>query len=170
MKPGISSLKNPRCRIYNLATALMDKKLKLAFADDNVLHLKVIEHLAREMGNYEMLFSCHNGRELVHLLETNMEQPDVCILDLHMPEMDGMETARLLRRRYPMIRLFGYSASESADEKKRFLDSGVKIVFSKQSPRKMLKSIYHYTRLCENLDIIDFEKNLLGKWNFVNQL
>ncbi|WP_293956049.1 MULTISPECIES: response regulator [unclassified Sphingobacterium] len=148
----------------------MDSKLKLAFVDDNVLHVKVIEHLAREMGNYEMLYSCHNGKELVHLLEKSIDHPDVCILDLHMPEMDGMETARLLRRRYPMIRLFGYSASESADEKKRFLDSGVKLVFSKQSPRKMLNSIYHYTMLCENLDIIDFEKNLFRKWNFVNQL
>jgi CheY-like chemotaxis protein len=148
----------------------MDKKLKLAFADDNVLHLKIIEHLAREMGIYEVLYSCQNGKQLAHQLEKNIELPDVCILDLHMPEMDGMETARVLRNRYPMILLFGYSASESADEKKRFLDSGVKIVFSKQSPRKMLKSIYHYTRLCENLDIIDFEKNLLRKWNFVNQL
>lgn len=148
----------------------MDKKLKLAFADDNLLHLKVIEHLAREIGDYEMLYSCQNGKELVRLLETNMEHPDVCILDLHMPEMDGMETARVLGRRYPMICLFGYSASESTDEKKSFLDSGVKIVFSKQSPRNMLISIYHYIRLCENLDIIDFEKNLFSKWNFVNQL
>lgn len=148
----------------------MDKKLKLAFADDNVLHLKVLEYLAKEMGNYEMLYSCNNGEELVRLVEANTEKPDVCILDLHMPQMDGMETARRLRRRYPSIRLFGYSASESADEKKRFIDSGVCLVFSKESPRRMLISIYHYTKLFENLDIVDFEKNLLKKWNCINQL
>jgi len=147
----------------------MDKKLKLAFADDNILHLKMIEHLAREMGNYELLYSCNNGENLVRLVEANTEKPDVCILDLHMPQMDGMETARRLRRRYPSIKLFGYSASESEDEKKRFIDSGVCLVFSKQSPRKMLTSIYHYTRLFENLDIMDVEKKMLEQWNYINQ-
>ncbi len=148
----------------------MDKKLKLAFADDNILHLKVLEYLAKEMDNYEILYSCNHGEELIRLVEANTEKPDVCILDLHMPQMDGMETARRLRRIYPSIKLFGYSASESADEKKRFIDSGVCLVFSKGSPRRMLIAIYHYTKLFENLDIIDSERNLFKKWNFVNQL
>jgi DNA-binding NarL/FixJ family response regulator len=90
----------------------MDKKLKIAFADDNVLHLKVIEHLAREMGNYEMLYACHNGKELLHLLETNMEQPDVCILDLHMPEMDGIALSQIIKKQFPTMKILIVSMHE----------------------------------------------------------
>lgn len=149
----------------------MDKKLKLAIADDNLLHLKVIELMARKSGLFELIFVCHDGKELVQLLDSSTQLPDVCILDLHMPQMDGIKTANLLRQKYPHIKLFGHSASESVEEKKRFLDSGVNYIFSKHAPMKMLKCIYHYTKLCENMDFSsDFEKKFNCKWNYLNQL
>ena len=139
--------------------------------EDNKVNLKLLELMARKSGLFELIFICHDGKELVQLLESNTGLPDVCILDLHMPQMDGIKTANLLRQRYPHIKLFGHSASESAEEKKRFLESGVNYIFSKHDSMKMLKCIYHYTKLCENMDFSsDFEKKFYCKWNYLNQL
>lgn len=130
----------------------MDNKIKIAFADDNVLHQKVIEILANEMGKFEILYICKDGRELINKLESCSVLPDVCILDLHMPIMDGVAAARELGKKFPQIKLIGYSASESMQEKINFMHSGVIFVFSKKSPKKMLTSAYYYVKLCENVD------------------
>lgn len=150
----------------------MDNKITLAFADDNLLHQKVVELMALEMGKFEILFLCKDGKELIQKLQSSSVLPQVCILDLHMPTMDGMATAKELSRQFPQIKLIGYSASESFEEKMSFMESGVRFVFSKKSPRRMLNSAYYYTKLCENLEIFPLREAIFleKRWNRLSQI
>lgn len=67
---------------------------KILIVDDNRLILQALaEHL--ESHGYETMVAS-NGKEAINLVQ--VETPDLIIMDLVMPEMDGIETTRLLRQ------------------------------------------------------------------------
>ena len=69
--------------------------IRVAIADDHKLFREGLRFLMDQMDNLEVVFEASNGREL---LETIAEhQTDVLLLDLDMPEVDGLEALKQLR-------------------------------------------------------------------------
>jgi CheY-like chemotaxis protein len=80
-------------------------KAKVLLVDDSEVVLMTEKLLLRNMGDFEMLFA-RNGREAVKLAHT--EQPDLILMDIVMPEMNGIEACRAIRadrrtQRIPII-------------------------------------------------------------------
>jgi CheY-like chemotaxis protein len=72
---------------------LGDRRLRVLAAEDHPINLKFMSILLEKMG-HEAAF-CENGREALELVRT---QPfDVVLMDLHMPEMDGLSATRAIR-------------------------------------------------------------------------
>ncbi len=68
---------------------------KILVADDSMSYLKIIQQIFEIIGDgYELIFA-HNGREAVDL--TLKEKPDLVILDVIMPEMNGIEAAEFIK-------------------------------------------------------------------------
>lgn len=90
----------------------MSDKIKLALADDHNLFRKGVEELIEDFNNMEVLYSVSNGRELLSKMEGG-KLPDVCLLDINMPEMNGFETAKQIKQRWPDVRILAVSVYDS---------------------------------------------------------
>ncbi|MCW3084178.1 MAG: response regulator transcription factor [Bacteroidetes bacterium] len=81
----------------------MKEKIKLAVVDDQLLFRKGLIALLNEFDAIDIIMESSGGRELMVKLET--QKPDVILLDLEMPDVDGFKTTQLLRQKYPEIKI-----------------------------------------------------------------
>jgi DNA-binding NarL/FixJ family response regulator len=86
----------------------ISKKIQVAIADDHTLLRKALAKLVTSFDNYAVLFEADNGKEIKNKISQHII-PDVILLDVSMPEMDGYETARWLYRNYPQIKVLALS-------------------------------------------------------------
>ena len=79
----------------------MKKELiKVAMVDDHILLRNALASLINHSGNCSVVIECSNGKELISKIK-NSTPPDLVILDLNMPEMDGHQTALYLQKNHP---------------------------------------------------------------------
>jgi len=78
-------------------------KIKLAIVDDQVLFLKGLKLLISSFEEVELIIQANNGQELLDAIEK--EQPDVILMDLKMPVMDGLEATERIKANYPEIKV-----------------------------------------------------------------
>lgn len=77
--------------------------IKLAIADDQVLFRKGLASITGDFDIVDSIVEANNGRELIELLQTF--KPEVILMDLKMPEMDGIEATKIIRNEYPEIKI-----------------------------------------------------------------
>ena len=78
-------------------------KIKLLVADDHKILLEGIVSLLRSEGSFTVAATAGNGYEVMELVNKN--DYDVCLLDISMPLMDGMEAAKLIKALKPEIKI-----------------------------------------------------------------
>jgi two-component system, NarL family, response regulator DegU len=81
----------------------MPERIKIAVTDDQLLFRKGLISLLGEYKNFNVVFEAENGQDLLDKLKT--KRIDVVILDLEMPVLNGIETTKLLKERYPFIKI-----------------------------------------------------------------
>ena len=81
----------------------MAEKIRVLLADDHVLVRQGIRQFLEESGEIQVVAEADNGAEALHLVET--ARPDVTVLDIHMPEMTGVEATRRIKARYPEVKV-----------------------------------------------------------------
>lgn len=91
----------------------MKRKIKVALADDHNLFRKGVEELINEFDNMQVIYSEADGQALINRLSTGTQLPDVCLLDINMPEMDGYETAKKIKSNWPQISILAVSVYDS---------------------------------------------------------
>ena len=85
--------------------------IKIAIADDYKIFREGLKVGFSADENLEVIMEADNGEDLLKALETTT--PDVILMDLKMPLMDGMEATKEVRKRYPSIKV-GENTCESA--------------------------------------------------------
>ena len=89
------------------------KNLQLLLVDDEERFLSTTKSLLDKRG--VITHTAPGGREALRILEEN--RVDVVVLDVKMPDMDGIETLRLIKQRYPLVEvvmLTGHASVDSA--------------------------------------------------------
>jgi len=120
---------------------MQQKPIKVALADDHILLRHALATLIDQSGNCKVILQASNGKELCNAL-TQDNQPDVIILDMNMPEMDGRETAIWLQVNFPEIRVLMLTMYDSELALIRLLQSGVKGFMKKDiHPTELLHAI-----------------------------
>ncbi len=99
----------------------MKDRLRILIADDEAIRVMTLRTQLRSLG-FEVVAEATNGREAVELAERH--RPDLAILDIKMPELDGIAAAQQItaRRPIPVILLTAYSEPELVE---RATEAGV---------------------------------------------
>ncbi|MCZ0211677.1 response regulator transcription factor, partial [Streptomyces sp. UMAF16] len=74
----------------------------------HVLLRSALARLICSYENYTVAFEASNGKEFIEKLSKQV-LPDIVLLDINMPEMDGYETARWLTKHHPHIKILALS-------------------------------------------------------------
>lgn len=96
----------------------------VAIADDHLLIAKAIASIIDQFRHFRVLFEAENGQELLKQLEDKRKIPDIVLLDISMPVMDGFETASRLRELHPEIRVMALSMQGEDESLIRMIRSG----------------------------------------------
>ena len=86
----------------------MKPKINIAIAEDHTLIRNGTISFLEKYSEFTVLFGAENGRDLMNKLETSI--PDVLLLDISMPVMDGIEALQLIQVKYPQIKVIMYSS------------------------------------------------------------
>ena len=78
-------------------------KIKLALVDDHNLFRRGIASILGQVPDFELVLEASNGQEFIDKIPRRM--PDVVLLDLQMPVLDGTATVDHLREHYPLIKI-----------------------------------------------------------------
>ena len=83
------------------------KPVRIMLVDDHPLIREAVGHLIAESSEFELVGEASNGKECFEQIESL--RPDILILDIAMPEMNGEQVARELRRLYPELKIIALS-------------------------------------------------------------
>jgi two-component system invasion response regulator UvrY len=123
---------------------MSDKKayIKVALADDHILLRNALATLIDSFGDCKVIQQASNGVELVEQIK-GTQPPDVAILDLNMPQMDGLEMATWLQINHPNVHVLMLTMYDSELALIRLLQSGVKGFLKKDIHPSELKFAIH---------------------------
>lgn len=82
--------------------------IQVAIVDDHQLVAKAISGLIQKLENYDVMYEVESGKELMRHFKLKMV-PDIVLLDINMPDMDGYETALWLKNNYPEVKVLALS-------------------------------------------------------------
>jgi two-component system invasion response regulator UvrY len=113
-------------------------KIKVALVDDHILLRDALAGVIGSFKNCRVVARSDNGRELIEQIN-NVSAPDLVVLDINMPVMDGYETAQWIKDNHPGIHIIVLTMFDSEIALIRLLQSGVKAFLKKDSHPKELE-------------------------------
>jgi DNA-binding NarL/FixJ family response regulator len=120
----------------------MDINITIGLADDHVLLRNALASLINGFEGFKVIMQASTGREFITEIKKG-KVPDIAILDLSMPEMDGYQTARWLRDNYAEISVLMLTMYDSEPTLIRLLQSGVKGFLKKDIHPSELRFALH---------------------------
>lgn len=100
-------------------------KLYIIVTDDHRLFRKGLCALLEDFEMVDQIDEAGNGKQLLELIEQRDRIPDLVLLDINMPELDGVETSKILKLKYPDIRIIIISMEEDVQLVTHLVDIGV---------------------------------------------
>lgn len=105
---------------------------RIALVDDHVLLRNGLAGLINTFPGYSVVFEADNGRDFINQL-ANFPEPDIILLDITMPEMNGPETATWIQKHLPLARVLVLSVMDSESMIINMLKRGAKGYILKDS-------------------------------------
>lgn len=151
--------------------------IQIAITDDATLFRKGLNLLLEDYDDIEVIMEAENGQVLLDKLATE-KHPDIVILDLQMPVLDGVATAKILKEKHPDIRIIILSTHYS----KAFIINMIEIGASAYLPKnaepetfaKTIRNVYengfHYSKEVWEMIQTNINKKQTTQVSFVPQL
>lgn len=116
------------------------EKINIAIVDDHTLFRSGLASLLKEFDEINIIFEAVNGSDLQKKIATN--QPQLILMDINMPIMDGYETTKWLKKNYPEIKVMALSMFEEEKAIINMLKAGAVGYMLKESrPMELLTAI-----------------------------
>jgi DNA-binding NarL/FixJ family response regulator len=101
-------------------------KKTIVIVDDHILIAKALEGIISNFKDFEVIYVAENGKDLIQKLENNNRIPDIILLDISMPIMDGFETVLWLRENHPAIKVMALSMQGDDKSVIKMIKNGAK--------------------------------------------
>lgn len=98
----------------------------VVIVDDHLLFAQALENLVNTFDHFKVLYHVKNGQEFLDKLEDAESIPDVALMDINMPVMNGIETMQRLNKSHPDIRVLALSMDDDEGTIIKMLRAGAK--------------------------------------------
>src|ERR1700722_9287192 len=116
------------------------KPLRILIADDHDLMVRGIRDLLLAHAGWEVCAEAHTGREAVEKTETS--KPDIVVMDISMPELNGIVAAKKIRKSSPNIEVLILSLHFSDQVVREVLEAGIRgYIIKSDSDRDLVRAI-----------------------------
>lgn len=102
----------------------MNNTIHIALADDHTILRKGVAEILSRFGDIKVVIEAGNGQELLDKISAAKTLPDVCIVDINMPVMNGYETTAAICRQWPDIKVLALSMYDAELNVIRMLRNG----------------------------------------------
>ena len=117
------------------------KAITIGIADDYKIFRDGLKLCFNTDPNLEVIFEADNGEELMGALKT--QQPDIIIMDLNMPLLDGMEATKQIRKKYEQIKVLVVTMYDNDKFIIHLMENGAHGYLLKNAePKEIIKAIY----------------------------
>ena len=110
----------------------------IAIVDDHAMFRKGLSVLINLFPGYTVLFDAGNGKEFTEKLDAK-ELPDIVLMDISMPEMDGYAATEWLHNNYPDVKVLALSTMDAETAIIKMIKSGAKGYILKDADTEELK-------------------------------
>ena len=119
----------------------MGNKITLAWAEDNQFFKTAALKLLREEASQliEVLFTVNNGKEM--LARLNNQIPDIILLDIRMPIMDGIQTAKIIKEKFDKAKIIAFTEFDFEHNIIEMNKVGVKSFLAKSQAENLIRAI-----------------------------
>jgi DNA-binding NarL/FixJ family response regulator len=101
-------------------------KHRIVIVDDHTLIAKALTAIITNFSNFEVMYECNGGRQLQEQLASKQNIPDIILLDVSMPDMNGFETAHWLKENHPGILVVALSMQDDEQSLVKMIQEGVR--------------------------------------------
>ncbi|HZO73326.1 MAG TPA: response regulator transcription factor [Ktedonobacteraceae bacterium] len=115
--------------------------VRILLADDHPIVREGLRNLLETQPDFEVIAECANGEEAVR--KVTQLHPDVLLLDLEMPVMDGVETIRRLHQQPGMPRIIVFTAFDDDERIIHAIQAGANGYLLKDAPREEIFKAIH---------------------------
>ncbi len=113
--------------------------VSVALVDDHILLRNGLASIVNSFNGYKVLFEADNGKKFTELLDPG-DIPQVVLLDVTMPEMNGYETAAWIKTHYPQIKVLALTMINDERSIIKMLRNGAKGYLLKDADLTELKA------------------------------
>ena len=125
----------------------IDYMIKIAIADDHQIFRDGIKMALSGKSNLKMLWEAEDGKDLMHKIA--IKKPDVLLMDIRMPEIDGISAIEMLRKEYEDIKIIVLTMYDDHQMISRMMEMGANAYLTKTTDPE---EIYEAILTCMNDD------------------
>lgn len=101
------------------------KKFTVVVVDDHTLLSQAIGSMVNTFNEFQVLYTCKNGQDLIEKFSSSeFETPDVVLMDINMPIMNGIETTEWISKSYPDVNVMALSVEDDDSTILKMLKAG----------------------------------------------
>ncbi|MBO6183924.1 MAG: response regulator transcription factor [Chryseobacterium sp.] len=115
-------------------------KKTIIIVDDHLLIAKALEGIIGNFDDFEVIDVAENGKDLIEKFKNGQKIPDIILLDISMPIMNGFETASWLKENHPNIKVMALSMQGDDNSVIKMIRNGAKGYLLKNTHPKDLET------------------------------
>jgi DNA-binding NarL/FixJ family response regulator len=128
------------CAVSHTQSSVADRtkmtSIRVLLVDDHFLVRQGLRKYLSHHLDIELVGEATDGEEAVKL--TDLLKPDVVVMDIHMPRMNGIEATESIMRKHPHLQVIGLSFYVGKGNREAFLDAGACLLLEKGTAHKHL--------------------------------
>jgi DNA-binding NarL/FixJ family response regulator len=111
-------------------------KIRLAIIDDHAVVLDGLKTMLSAFENLEVVYTTQSGHQLLEHFQSNT--PDVVLMDIQMPEINGIDLCKQITKQYPSVKVIAFTSFDDSNYVKQIFRSGAKGYLLKNSDKQTI--------------------------------
>lgn len=101
-------------------------KIKITIVDDHLLFSRSLSYLIDSFNEFDVIGNYNSGKDFISSFDTKASIPDIVLLDVNMPVMNGIETMKWIKDNHPQLKVIALSVNDDEDTVMKMITNGAK--------------------------------------------